>query len=223
MEDVHVWASVQREAATRCTGVNRPPANLHTPKPTCRLLDGLEFPSTKLLHFIRRVYLAATVSKRKNSLPVSLDEKASRKRASSSRFFFFFCSFSPFKIHVSRTEHTECAVKLPSMTKSCVKLKFFDALHGGAEAKDFNGTSFVFEKGAVFLRGDKEKLLWCRTIILLRDILYIGNVLYRPVKLGCGTFFLSPLRGVPRFRGSDGHWNSRPLTPPSREYFMLLT
>lgn len=64
VEGVHVWASVQREATTRCTGVNRPPANLHTPKPTRSLLDDLEFPATKLLRFIRRVYLAS-VEKRK--------------------------------------------------------------------------------------------------------------------------------------------------------------
>ena len=59
VEGIHVRGSVQREAATRCTGVNRPPANLHTPKPSCRLLDGLEFLATKLPRFIRRVYLSA--------------------------------------------------------------------------------------------------------------------------------------------------------------------
>ena len=45
--------------------MNRPPANLHTPKPTRSLLDDLEFPATKLLRFIRRVYLASVEKKKK--------------------------------------------------------------------------------------------------------------------------------------------------------------
>lgn len=84
-EGVHVWASVQREATTRCTGVNRPPANLHTP--TRSLLDDLEFPATKLLRFIRRVYLASIEKEKEgNSLPVSFNEKARGEEATSSSF-----------------------------------------------------------------------------------------------------------------------------------------
>ena len=69
--------------------MNRPPANLHTPKPTRSLLDDLEFPATKLLRFIRRVYLASVEKRKKkkrNSLPVSFNERARREEATSSSF-----------------------------------------------------------------------------------------------------------------------------------------
>lgn len=65
--------------------MNRPPANLHTP--TRSLLDDLEFPATKLLRFIRRVYLASIEKEKEgNSLPVSFNEKARGEEATSSSF-----------------------------------------------------------------------------------------------------------------------------------------
>lgn len=76
--------------------MNRPPANLHTPKPTRSLLDDLEFPATKLLRFIRWVYLASVEKRKKkkrNSLPVSFNERARREEATSSSLLSLSLSY----------------------------------------------------------------------------------------------------------------------------------